>query len=192
MVPFNKPDLNAPRFRKKRISLLTPSFFSKVREKHPTLENKTIRSIIETFNSIVTDTVVNERDGVELLEQLGYMFIGTCPRSKKHLHVNAKTSKELGVKVHHQDPESDGYTAKIFYTNFETKYQFKFHDLWGFSSSREFSRKVAHTYPNQWKKYIMVDNKLQVSRLYRKSRTKDFIKKQVGDFLLEYDEFDMT
>ena len=192
MVPYKKPDLNAPRFRKKRISLLTPSFFSKVREKHPNLSNKEIRRIIETFNDEIVNTVVDKRDGVELLEQLGYFFIGTCQRSKKHLHINEPLSVELGVRVYEQFPESDGYTAKIFYTNYETKYQFKFHNLWGFSSSRNFARKASHAYLKEWKKYIMVENGLQISRLYRKHKTKDFIKKQVVDFLLEYDEFDMT
>jgi hypothetical protein len=96
------------------------------------------------------------------------------------------------VKVQHQNWESDQYLAKIFYTNFETKYRFKFHELWGFTALRDFKRTVGKTYPKEWKKYVVVDNLTKISRLFRKHIVRDIDKKNTKLLLEDYDEFDMT
>jgi hypothetical protein len=82
--------------------------------------------------------------------------------------------------------------AKIFYTNYETKYKFKFHELWGFEALRDFKRTVSKTYPTEWKKYIVVDNMVRVSRLFRKSLYVDKLKQEVETAIETYDEFDMN
>lgn len=190
MKEFNKPDLNAPRFRPKKLNILNQRFCEKFHRQNPKyrhLSHEKIKSIVSTMNGIIYTKVIDERDGVELPEQLGYLFIGTCPR-KVSDNIDYKKSVTYGRKLQNQNWESDQYVAKIFYTNFETKYRFRFHEMWGFTAVRDFKRQVAKTYPLEWKKYVVVDNLQKVSKLFRTYRYKEFQKKETEINLLNYDE----
>ena len=80
MMSYKKPDLNAPRFRPKKHNILNKAFCDKLRSKHKDLEHLTdeeIKNVIKTFNSNIWETAIDNRDGVELPEQLGYIFIGS-------------------------------------------------------------------------------------------------------------------
>ena len=189
---FKKPDLSAPRYRPTKLNLTNVDFYKKFIEENPKYSGLTIgqfKEIIATFNGLIWDTVVNERDGVQLPEQLGYLFIGSCPRKKNN--VDFDKSKKYGVVLQNQNWESDQYTAKIFYTNYETKYRFKNHELWGFKGVRDFTRTVGKTYPQEWKKYIQMDNLVKASRLFRKHKTEIKKKIETQDLLKDYDEFNL-
>lgn len=189
---FKKPDLTAPRYRPKKLNLTNVDFYNKFIQDNPKYSNLSLedfKKIISTFNGEIWKTAINDRDGIELPEQLGYIFIGSCPRKKSN--IDFSKSKEYGTNIQHQNWESDNFTAKIFYTNYETKYRFSNHDLWGFKGVRNFTRTVGQTYPLEWKKYLMVDNLIKVSRVFRKEKRKQ-IKKQETEILLEeYDEFNL-
>lgn len=189
---FKKPDLNAPRYRPKKLNLTNAEYYNKFLDenpKHASLTADQFKQIITVFNGKIWQTAVDERDGVELPEQLGYIFIGTCPR-KKH-NVDFKKSEMYGYVLQSKNWESDDYLAKIFYTNFETKYCFKNHEMWGFTALRDFKRTVGKTYPTQWKKYVQVDNMARVSLIFRKKKFKHR-KLEEEKLLLEfYDEFNL-
>lgn len=190
---YKKPDLNAPRYRPKKLNLTNVNVYNKFIEENPRFSSLTatqFKEVISTFNGKIWQHVIDHRDGVELPEQLGYLFIGTCPR-KHGDNPNYKVSNQYGKKVQNQNWESDQYVAKIFYTNFETKYRFKHHDMWGFTGLRDFKRTVAKTYPQEWKKYVQVDNLVKVSLLFRKQKFKDFKKQETARLLDEYDEFNL-
>lgn len=189
---YKKPDLNAPRFRPKKLNFTNVEFYNKFIEDNPKYSNidiKTFKEIIKVFNGKIWETVISERDGVELPEQLGYIFIGSCPRKKSN--VDFKKSEHYGVVLQNQNWESDQYIAKIFYTNYETKYRFKHHELWGFKGVRDFTRAVGHTYPQEWKKYLQVDNMMKVSRLFRIYKDEHKRKEQTVISLKDYDEFNL-
>ncbi len=191
--PYKKPDLNAPRFRPKKLNLTNIEFYNKFIEdnpKHSLLTIDQFKDIIKAFNGMIWKTVIEQRDGVQLPEQLGYIFIGSCPK-KKGDNTNYKKSEHYGVKVQNQNWESDQYIAKIFYTNFETKYRFKNHELWGFKGLRDFTRNVAKTYPIEWKKYVEVENKLNVSRLFRIEKSRQLKIEETVELLKNYDEFNL-
>lgn len=193
MKVFNKPDLNAPRFRPKKLNILNKDTYLEFLKKNPkyrSLDYETYKKIITTFNGKLWQTVIDERDGVELPEQLGYLFIGTCPR-KKSDNPDYNLSTQYGYKIQQRNFESDQYVAKIFYTNFEVKYRFRFHHMWGFQALRDFKRTVAKTYPLEWKKYTVIDNFQKISRLLRMSKKKDLIDQQTNEDLETYDEFDL-
>jgi len=190
---FNKPDLNAPRYRPKKLNLTNQDFHSKFIADNPKLSSVSMdqfKQVINTFNGMIWENVVASRDGVELPEQLGYLFIGTCPARKKE-SVDYKKSMEYGVRIQNQNWESDNYLAKIFYTNFETKYRFKNHELWMFDAVRDFRRTVGKTYPLEWKKYVVVDNKKKISKIFRIHRYKAFKKNETALLLEDYDEFNL-
>ena len=190
---YKKPDLNAPRYRPTKLNLTNVDFYNKFIEdnpKHALVTIEQFKNIIETFNGLIWKTVINERDGIQLPEQLGYIFIGTCPR-KISDNTDYKKSEFYGVKVQNKNWESDEFIAKIFYTNFETKYRFRNHELWGFTGLRDFKRSVASEYPKEWKKYIQVENKLRISRLFRMEKFKHFKTEETADLLKDYDEFNL-
>lgn len=194
MKPYRKPDLHAPRYRPKKLNLTNTDFYNKFIEEHPKyadiLSLEKFKEIISVHNGKMWKTVFDERDGIELPEQLGYIFLGSCPR-KKGDNTNYKKSGIYGLKIQNQNFESDQYIAKIFYTNFETKYRFKNHDLWGFVGVRDFKRTVAQRYPEEWKKYIQVDNYMKVSRLFRKEKNREKKVKTTNELLKTYDEFNL-
>lgn len=189
---YKKPDLNAPRYRPKKLNLTNTEFYDRFIQENPKYGDLTIeqfKDIIKSFNGKIWETVISERDGVQLPEQLGYLFIGSCPRKKSN--VDFSKSKEHGIILQHQNWESDQFAAKIFYTNYETKYRFKNHELWGFKGVRDFTRSVGKTYPKEWKKYIQVDNLIRVSRLFRTEKFKQTKNEEVIDLLKNYDEFNL-
>jgi hypothetical protein len=191
--PYKKPDLNAPRYRPKKLNFTNAAFYEQFVKDNPKYSSlitlEMFKNIITTFNGKIWKTVVEDRDGVELPEQLGFIFIGTCPRKKSNIDFNK--SEKYGVTLQNQNWESDQYIAKIFYTNFETKYRFKHHEMWGFSGVRDFKRTIGQTYPKEWKKYLMVDNLVRISRIFRKQRFKQHKQELTKDLLETYDEFNL-
>lgn len=190
---YKKPDLNAPRYRPKKLTFSNQDFFQEFLAAHPryasSVTNEQFKEVIKTFNGLIWNTVIEERDGVELPEQLGYIFIGTCPRKKSN--IDFATSAKYGRVIQNKNYESDDYIAKIFYTNYETKYSFKHHEMWSFTGVRDFKRTVAQTYPQQWKKYVVVDNMVRISRMFRKQTYKQKKVVETADLLKTYDEFNL-
>jgi len=189
---FKKPDLTAPRYRPKKLNLTNQEVYEDFIKKNPKyahLKVEQFKNIISLFNGKIWKKVIEERDGVELPEQLGYIFIGTCPRKKSN--VDFAKSINHGKVLQHQNWDSDNYMAKIFYTNYETKYRFKHNDLWGFTGVRDFKRNLAKAYPTEWKKYVMVDNLVRVSKIFRKQKFKHYKQDLTQQLLPEYDEFNL-
>jgi hypothetical protein len=189
---YKEPDLNAPRFRPKKLNFTNTDFYNRFILENPKYAFLTLsqfKDIIKVYNGKMWKVAVAERDGIELPEQLGYIFIGSCPKKKSN--VDFKKSKDYGQILQSTNWESDDYLAKIFYTNFETKYRFKNHDLWSFVGLRDFKREVCKGYRADWKKYVMVDNLIKVSRIFRKEKEKDLQKTETQDLLKNYDEFNL-
>ena len=46
------------------------------------IDNNKFKKIINLFNERIWKEVIENRDGVELPDSLGYIFIGTCPAAK--------------------------------------------------------------------------------------------------------------
>jgi|TARA_Y100000361_G_scaffold86782_1_gene77059 hypothetical protein len=167
---FKAPDLTAPRYREKVLGLLNSDLIKEFKEKYPIYENiddAKLKKIIKLYNTKLWEEVINNREGVELPDSLGYLFIGTCPAAKS-VNTNYSLSKEYGKVLQNRNLNTDGKIAKIFYTNYSTKYRFKNRELWQFKAVRQFKRSVAKTYPKQWSKYIVMESKKRVADMYKK------------------------
>lgn len=165
---FKAPDLHAPRYREKRLGLLNSKTIKEFKDKYPIYENvdnDKLKNIIKIFNKKMWEGVIKYRDGVELPESLGYLFIGTCSASKS-VNTNYALSKQYGKVLQNKNWETDGNLGKIFYTNWSTKYKFKNRELWRFEAVRDFKRTVAKEYPENWTKYVFMKNKYRVAHLY--------------------------
>jgi hypothetical protein len=193
MKEFKKPNVKASRYRPEVITLLNKEFFENFKKAYPkykNLDNKLLRKIIKRFNQIVYQTVIDTRDGVQLPEQLGWLFIGTCQRSKKD-NIDYAKSKKYGVKVTNNNWETDGKLAKIFFTNYAPKHKMKNREFWGFTACREFKRSVAKTYPENWNIYVPVLSKAKIDKVYNSIMYKDYLNKVEKTTLKTYNEFEL-
>lgn len=172
---FKKPDLNAPRFRDKKLGLLNKKTIGEFKEKYPmydTIDDSKLKNIIKLYNKKLWEGAIKYREGVELPDSLGYIFIGTCPPAKT-INKNYNLSKQYGKVIQNRNWETDGNLGKIFYTNYSAKYKFRFRELWRFEGVRDFKRTVAKEYPKNWTKYIYMKNKYRVAHLYAKNAQTD-------------------
>ena len=175
---YNQPDLNAPRYRVERLPNLTTAFYKSFISRYPKYKHLThgeVGTIIKTFNRNIWKTVITERDGAELPEGLGYLFVGSCPAAVKKNNVNNKMSEQYKIQLKHRNFESDSLIAKIFYTNYAGKYRFKLRQVWMFKGCREFTRGVSKEYHKRWKNYIQVDSFMHIAKLYTKLNNKQLV-----------------
>jgi len=193
MKEFKKPDLKAPRFRPEVHSVLDKKFFDNFRKKHSKYRdysNDDLRNIIKSFNKLVFNTVIEKRDGVQLPETIGWLFIGTCQKSKK-ANVDYAKSNKYGVTVTNSNFDTDGKLAKIFFTSHAPKHKMRNREFWSFVACREFKRTVAKTYPENWNMYAPVEPNTKIRLTYQKIVRKDFAIKLQNKALETYNEFDL-
>ena len=196
MKEFKKPDLNAPRCRGKVHTVLNKKFLNEFIEKNPEYKAFNMSDaglILKTFHDKLWNHATNSRDGVELPENLGFLFIGTCLSPKKY-NTDFGNSIKKDVRLRHRNFESDNFLAKIFYTNYANKYKFKNRDLWVFDAIRDFKRGVSKAYPDNWKMYIQVENGIHITNYIKKSRKNSWMKDQQDNFVIDalYNEFDLN
>jgi len=193
MKEFNNPNVKAPRFRPDVYNVMNKKFFESFREKYPKykhLDDAQLKKIGKTFNQIMYQAVIDNRDGIQLPEQIGWIFIGTCQQSKKQ-NIDFAKSKQYGIKVSNNNWATDGKLAKIFFSNFAPKHKIRNREYWIFIACREFKRTVAKTYPENWNMYLTIDATRQAKLAYAKHVYKDIKNKETIKALENYNEFDL-
>ena len=193
MKEFKSPDLTAPRYRPEVHTIMNKEFFESFKKKHPKykdLDNVELRKIVKYFNNTLYQTVIDTRDGVQLPEQIGWLFIGTCQSPKKQ-NIDFVKSKKYGVAVTNKNWETDGKLAKIFFTSYALKHKMKNREFWGFVACREFKRTVAKTYPENWNMYLVVEPTRKIKLNSTRNYLASSAKKQETEGLKHYNEFEL-
>lgn len=193
MKEFKSPDLTAPRYRPEVHTIMNREFFESFKKKHPKykdLDNVELRKIVKYFNNTLYQTVIDTRDGVQLPEQIGWLFIGTCQSPKKQ-NIDFVKSKKYGVAVTNKNWETDGKLAKIFFTSYALKHKMKNREFWGFVACREFKRAVAKAYPENWNMYLVVEPTRKIKLNSTRNYLASSAKKQETEGLKHYNEFDL-
>jgi len=191
---FKKPDLNAPRFREKCIYVLNVHLYKRFKQKFPEYDvsYQDFRNIVRTYNEQLAEGIIEHRDGVELPEGLGYIFIGSCPQLNKRVNIDYKKSSQYGIITTHRNWESDNKVMKIFFTNNHVKYKLKNKQIWTFAANRDFKRKASKNYVEDWNKYIYINNNKKISMLFKEAMNKRTLKFQKNlKVSSEYNEFDI-
>ena len=190
MREFKKPDVTAPIFRPAVYNVLNKEFFESFKKKYSKykdLDNLDLKNIIKKFNYAVYNKVIDVRDGIQLPESIGWLFIGTCQQSKKQ-NINYAKSLKYGVSVSNNNWETDGKLAKIFFTNHAPKHKIKNREFWGFTACRNFKRTVAKTYPENWNMYIVVDATKKLNLTYSNTVYRDRKNKEAELALKQYND----
>jgi hypothetical protein len=193
MKEFKSPDLTAPRYRPQVHTIMNKEFFESFKKKHPKyrdLDNVELRKIVKYFNNTLYQTVIDTRDGVQLPEQIGWLFIGTCQSPKKQ-NIDFVKSKKYGVAVTNKNWETDGKLAKIFFTSYALKHKMKNREFWGFVACREFKRAVAKAYPENWNMYLVVEPTRKIKLNSTRNYLASSAKKQETEGLKHYNEFEL-
>lgn len=193
MKEFKSPDLSAPRYRPEVHTILNRKFFDSFKAKYPKYKNmddKELRHIIKHFNKTFYQTVIDVRDGVQLPEQIGWMFIGTCQTPKKQ-NTDFVKSKQYGVTVANKNWETDGKLAKIFFTSYALKHKMKNREFWGFTACRDFKRSVSKQYAENWNMYVVVEPTRQINLQNTKNYLTHVVKHKEIEDLKKYNEFDI-
>jgi hypothetical protein len=193
---FKKPDLNAPRYVQQLYKVDGKTFLKDFFKKHPEhigLSWQDSRKIIGHFNQQISDHIVHNREGVELPERLGHLFIGTCVRPKV-VKIDYDLSAKLNTRIRHRNFKSDDFLAKIFYTSYSSRYCFKHKELWNFTGCRDLKRNVAKVYPEKWKIFVQVENKRHISKAFVRIQQKEWSIKNNESFVIdpEYNEFEIN
>jgi hypothetical protein len=170
MTEFRKPDLSAPRFRAKTKNLLNKKLHKAFIAKYPERKDvslNTFRDIVTSYNGALWQAAIDNRDGVELPESLGYILIAKCDKAKKD-NTDYVASAKYGKKVNHANWDSDNYLAKICYTNYSLKYRFGDRELWGFSAVKQFRQTVSRDFSKKYTGYVHLTKQLKPYQLYKK------------------------
>jgi hypothetical protein len=193
MKEFKKPDVKGPRYRPEIQSILTKKFFEDFKSKYSKykhLDHADLRTIIKKFNESLFQNVIDFRDGMQLPESIGWLFIGTCQTSKKR-NIDFAKSHKYGMTVVNKNWETDGKLAKIFFTNYAPKHKMKNREFWSFVACRKFKRTVAKTYPENWNTYLVIEPNRKLKLTYQKSFYKDLAIRNEKIQLESYNEFDL-
>ena len=179
---YKKPDLHVPRNRPKPVDILAYpqkdpyGFFAKLKKRHPNLEiytNREIAILIEECNKLMADEVATSWDGVMLPEGLGFVITGLSklPERIACNNIDYATSNELGIKVPYQNHHSNGYVAKVMYTNNIPGHRFINHGLWTFKPCRNLQRAVSAEMKNGRSNWHKIFTKyFTVTSLFRKQK----------------------
>lgn len=190
MKTVKKPDLNAPRFRSKSLGLLTTQTHKEFLKKYPEYKGLTLsdfKNIVTTFNGMICQGIIDNRNGVELPDGLGYIFMGSCDTPKKS--IDPKTSADIGQETGYKNWDSDNRLLKIFYTNKNAKYPFKNKQVWSFKAVKHFRSMASAAFKNNHTMYIEVSPEQRISAMFDRHRKKEFLKNLKPVIPEDYDEF---
>ena len=191
MIKFNKPDVKASRVRKPVFRVSVPKILKRLKKKNLELKDISVadfKQIIKDFSYFMREKAFTERDGIELPEGLGFVFIASVKIRKEVIDI--PRSLEIGVKLLAKNWETDGMSPKIMYTNFAMKYKFSTRQIWSFRGTRDFKREVSKEFRQDWKKFIQTTNTKRIVDFYKTTSVSYTAEKFITDDY-DYNEFDI-
>lgn len=122
------------------------------------VDYRLFHSVLEEFNKIVLDKLLNASEGFKMPFGLGYVqIVKYKPKtmSPKSLSIDYKASAEYGKKIYHLNEHSDGYKFRLYWSKlpqtFPDRYRYQL------SLVRANKRKLAQLIFNN-QDYINIDD----------------------------------
>lgn len=169
------PDLNAPRFKKSYHKIVTKEFIEEFLKEHP--EHKEVKELetiyhtkklAKTVNRYLTKHVINFRDGIDLPERLGVVFIGSL-KSKRN-PIDYSLSSAYKQEIRNVNLETNNFFPKIFYSKHTRNHGITVSTIWSFYGSRDFTRSVSKAFKSDYNKYRRIENKMKLEMLFRERK----------------------
>lgn len=193
---MQEPDLNAPRFRETYVEVLDRfkinEFLDKYKNVHPEMASYDIlkvRNIIRTFNKNLYNLVIDTREGVELPNNIGCIFI-TVVKPKKNF-INYKESIGKKKPIYFTNNKTDGYLADVVFSTKDNRYHFKNHEIWQFNTARDFKRDLCKRFPLTWNNYRVKGQEKDQWNAYLNSHKANRAKKYIKSQLEQYNELEI-
>ena len=182
---------NGPRFRVTPFDTVNGEFFDILRNKYAwatKYTNSQLKKIIHTYNRLLCDAVIKERDGVLLPNSIGLLFIGRCNPPKYRSYLEYQTGILGDRTFTTNNMSSSGYLAKVFYSQ---SYQQPPENMaaYTFKADRNFKMEVSKNFVKNWQNYIFVPSNIKVGSIVEKSETA--AKKYTKEVLTPYNELDL-
>jgi hypothetical protein len=191
---FKKPDLKAPRYRKKVHNPINKLLFASLRYQHECLREMSddeMRAHLRYYLQMIRTEILQHPDGSELNNLLGIIFIGsTASPRKRYFGVDCVKSIALGKKVHHKNWETDGLTCNIFYTNFYQRFTFRFRELWRFEADKKLKKGGSDAFKEDHQRFVQVEPWMTISKMFNLYTKRQRFKAEVASQLRNLpDEF---
>lgn len=146
--------------------------------------------IIKQFHDDFTDAVVQNRDGAELPLKMGKVFV-VAFKSKKS-PVNFSNYKTKGEISNHTNNHTDGWVAKIVYSNHDNKYRLKDKCIWELKRDVAFKKKVSEHFSKNYMMYMISPDKRKIFYDDLECIIRDEKNARIERFLKNYDEFNVN
>lgn len=193
--PRRIADKKCPRFTRTRIDLVNMELAEEFLKEFPQYadkeELKNIRSftkLITTFNSGLWKHVVDNRDGIDLPERLGVVFVGA--KTSVYTPVDYGLSSKYNTEVLMHNFESNGLIGRIFYSRHTRNHGMTIKTIWRFKPSRAFALGVRDSFrEGNSRRYRRVENRKELHILFQQ-RVRNRNKEQGYGMLDNYNEFE--
>jgi len=192
-MAFKVPDIKAPRFFTRSKAVVNKDFIEKFKRRYPEYRNIKLAmfsKIMVTFHNEVVQGVIDNRDGIELPEGLGFVFIGSCQRAKRE-NIDFRASTLAGRKIFHQNWESDNRLMKILYSNSEVRYRLTNKQVWAFRLGKTNRKLISDAYKVRWTKYHIIPNMKGIKNMFKQGLRKTAFKEVATVLPADYNEFKM-
>ena len=193
MKEIKKPNVKGPRFREGFKTLLSLQTLDAFKQKYPEYADLSLaefKKIVMTFNKCLCQEIIDNRNGIELPEGLGFIFMGTCQKAKRK-NIDFPKARVYGIEVINKNWDSDGKLLKIFYTNYNSKYPFLHRTVWSFKAVKQFRKQASEAYRQFWPKYIEVAPNELIAKIFERETRKRIVTTMKPVIPDEYDEFKM-
>lgn len=162
-------DPTAPRYRPGYTTVANKKFFRQFFKENPEFvqfrkqfTDKELKGIIKHFNENLTAAAIDNRDGVLLPEQLGWLYLATIPNPKRR--VNDKLSNELGYDVNFTNNHSDGKLLKIVHVCAHRSFNFENKGLWRFKASQNFMERASKEFSKKYMIYFPLEDRRAITQ----------------------------
>jgi len=169
-------DRKAPRFRttKYRHDCLNKDIFKQYKDAFKSeIDWKTFKGVIEDFNDMFSDEVVNNRDGVKLPGHMGFMALCAF-KPKYRTPLNWLQIDDTGLQIKDLNLDTNELVCKIVYSNYTAKYKLRHLHVWKFEGCRRFKNKASAAFRINYNKYKRID--LEKTRYPSKIFQDDYIR----------------
>lgn len=167
------------------------SFYTELKNSYPELQrytNAQIKTYIKSFNTHLTDVVIENRDGLQLPLIAGYMAIATF--GKRTLGIDRKTSQEIGQVVRFKNEHTEGFGGGLYYTPYKisdmgksAKVMYRNASIWSLIANRPLNLKISKAYSTNWRKYMVLGKSRKFLEIFKIDMTTyKRKKKEINEF----------